>query len=124
MILLRIVPLPGGHWADDPSKKWVAGEATDVKVLDEMRDNTEQTVNAEYTGKVMGSVDGTDDIKMDNTNQVQMNFELGAGKNNMDGSIDFETKSGQEWNSEFSGTTSGKYFQLYYNERKCYNRRC
>jgi len=99
-----------GHWESDPSKKWVAGQTTDVKVLDDMRNNEDTTVKATYNGQVMGTVNGTDDIKMDSTNKVQMNLELGGGKNSMDGSIDFQTQSGQEWETEFTGTTSGNAF--------------
>jgi hypothetical protein len=99
-----------GHWADDPSKKWVAGQATDVQVLDSLR-NSSSTVNAKYSGQVMGTVDGTDNIKMDSANEVKVNFELGGGKNTMDGSMKFDTQTGQEWNSEFGGTTSGSTFQ-------------
>ena len=59
----------------------------------------------------MGTVNNTDNIKMDSTNNVQLNFELGAGKNNLDGSMNFETQSGQEWDSRFSGSTSGVSFE-------------
>ncbi|MEA2049740.1 MAG: FecR domain-containing protein [Campylobacterota bacterium] len=99
-----------GHWADDPSKKWVSGQKTDVKVLNELRDASKSVKNP-YNGQVMGTVNGTDDIKMDSTNQVQIDVELGDGKNSVDGTIVFETKAGQTWNSEFSGTTEGTTFQ-------------
>jgi hypothetical protein len=99
-----------GHWADDPSKKWVAGEQTDVKVLDDMRNNTEKTVSASYNGKVMGTVNGTDDIKMDSTNKLQVNVNLGAGTNSVDSTMQFQTNSGSSWNAQFAGTTSGNSF--------------
>ncbi len=99
-----------GHWADDPSKKWVAGQTTDVQVLDALR-NDSATVSAEYKGQVMGTVNGTDDIKIDSSNEVKVNFELGGGKNTMDGSMKFGTETGQDWSSEFGGTTSGSTFQ-------------
>jgi len=99
-----------GHWVDDPAKKWVAGQVTDVQVLDNMRNDQTKTVNAEYTGQSMGTVNGSDDIKIDGNNEVKINFALGGGKNSMDGTMKFDTKSGQSWNSNFSGTTSGTTF--------------
>jgi len=98
-----------GYWNDDPSSKWVAGETTKVQVLDDLRNST-NTVNATYNGQVMGTVNGTDDIKMDSSNQIQVNFELGGGKNNMDGNIKFQTNGGSNWNANFSGSTSGSNF--------------
>ena len=98
-----------GHWVDDSGKKWVAGQTTDTQTLDNLRDAT-NTVNAEYNGKVMGSVNGDDNIKMDSTNAVNVNFELGGGKNTMDGSMNYETEAGQAWDNTFSGSTSGSTF--------------
>ena len=98
-----------GHWKDNTDKKWVAGKTTDASSLDKLRDDT-KTVNAQYTGKVMGSVNGNDNIKMDSTNAVNVNFELGGGKNNMDGSMNFETQTGKNWDNTFSGSTSGSKF--------------
>ncbi len=99
-----------GHWADDSTKKWVAGQETSVAVIDNMRNET-NIVNASYSGKVMGSVNGNDAIKMDATNAVNVNFALGGGQNSVDGTIGFETQSGQNWNTTFNdGTTSGNKF--------------
>lgn len=98
-----------GHWNNDPSKKWVAGQETDIKIIDDLRTGT-NTVNATYSGKVMGSVNGSDEIKMDQTNSVNINFELGQNKNNMDGDMNFETNSGQNWSAEFEGSVSGNSF--------------
>ena len=100
-----------GNWADDPSKKWVAGTATDVKVLEDMRNSVDKTVEAQYNGQAMGTVNGTDDILIDNNNKVQMNLTLGAGKNSMDGSIGFNTTSGQTWDTTFKGSTTKNTFQ-------------
>ena len=98
-----------GHWVDDPSKKWVAGQLTDTEKLDSLRDGT-NTVNATYSGKVMGSVNGTDNIKMDDTNAVTINTALGGGQNTVNGSINFETETNQAWNTTFTGDTSGNTF--------------
>ncbi len=98
-----------GHWADDPSKKWVAGKKTNVQVLDQLR-NDSSSVNAEYSGQVMGSVNGADDIKIDSNNAVNINFELGGGKNTMDGDMKFNTEEGQAWSSQFGGTTTESNF--------------
>ena len=98
-----------GHWADDTSKKWVAGQLTDISKIDDMR-NADKTLNATYSGKVMGTVNGTDNIKMDSTNAVNMNFALGGGKNTVDGTINFETAAGKSWNTTFNGATSGNTF--------------
>ena len=99
-----------GHWVDDPTKKWVAGKVTDVQVLDKMRNDQTNTVNAAYSGQAMGTVNGSDDIKIDGNNEVKVNFALGGGKNTMDGSMKFGTKAGQSWSSTFSGTTSETTF--------------
>ena len=98
-----------GHWVDDPNKKWVAGQETSVETLDSLRDAT-NTADATYSGKIMGSVNGNDNIKMDNTNQVTVNTTLGGGQNSVDGSVNFETESAQSWNTTFDGTTSGNKF--------------
>ncbi|MEA3383751.1 MAG: FecR domain-containing protein [Campylobacterota bacterium] len=98
-----------GYWATDSSKKWVAGQTTQVQVLDSLRDDS-ATVDATYKGQVMGTVNGTDDIKIDTNNEVNMNFKLGGGENKMDGDIKFDTQAGQAWNSSFDGTTSGNTF--------------
>jgi len=98
-----------GHWDSDPTKKWVGGQTTNVQVLDNLRNST-TTVNATYNGKVMGTVNGTDNINMDSTNSVQVNFALGAGRNSMDGNIKFTTVNGQSWNADFTGSTSGSTF--------------
>jgi len=98
-----------GHWVDDPNKKWVAGQLTSVETLDSLRDAT-NTVHATYSGKVMGSVNGTDNIKMDDTNVVTINTALGGGQNAVDGSINFETETSQVWNTTFEGDTSGNTF--------------
>jgi hypothetical protein len=58
----------------------------------------------------MGSVNGTDDIKMDGTNSINMNFELGQNANSMDGDMNFQTKTGQDWNTQFTGSVSGNTF--------------
>ena len=100
-----------GNWADDPSKKWVAGTATDVKVLEDMRNSVDKTIQAQYNGQVMGTVNGTDDIKIDSNNKVVMNLNLGAGQNSMDGSIGFNTASGQTWDTTFKGSTTENTFQ-------------
>ncbi len=100
-----------GHWADDPSTKWVAGKQTDAKVLEDMQNDQSKTVNASYSGKVMGSVNGSDDIKMDSTNEVNMNFKLGQNQNTMTGDMKFETQSSQSWNTTFSGSASGNSFE-------------
>ncbi len=100
-----------GHWADDPNTKWVAGQQTDAKVLEDMQNDQSKTVNASYSGKVMGSVNGNDNIKMDNTNEVNMNFKLGQNQNTMTGDMKFETQTNQSWNSTFSGSASGNSFE-------------
>ncbi len=48
---------------------------------------------------------------MDSTNAVTTNFHLGGGQNSMDGTVDFETESGQNWNTTFSdgSTTENKF---------------
>lgn len=98
-----------GYWNSDANKKWVAGQETDVKVIDELRADT-NSVHATYSGKVMGTVNGSDDIKMDKTNSVNMNFELGQNSNSMNGGMNFETKTGQNWNTQFEGSVSGNTF--------------
>ncbi len=98
-----------GHWADNPTKKWIVGDKTSENTINSLRQN-EQVINANYQGNVMGTVNSDDAIKLDNANDVNINFELGAGKNNMDGTIKFDTESGQNWDSSFSGTTSGSTF--------------
>ncbi|MEA3554904.1 MAG: FecR domain-containing protein [Campylobacterota bacterium] len=98
-----------GHWVDDPNKKWVAGQSTSAETLDSLRDAS-NTVNATYSGKVMGSVNGNDNIKMDSTNDVTINTALGGGQNSVDGSINFETETNQAWNTTFEGRTSGNTF--------------
>lgn len=98
-----------GHWDSDPTKKFVVGTQTDVQILDDIR-NATTTTSASYNGQVTGTVNGSDAIKVDSTNQVQVNFELGGGQNTMDGSIGFKTQSGQTWDSSFSGSTSGNSF--------------
>ena len=99
-----------GHWVEDTTKKWVAGKVSDVKVLDDMRNNPTQTTEVEYTGQSMGTVNETDNIKINGSNEVKINFELGGGKNIADGSIKFDTESGQSWNTNFEGTTSETTF--------------
>ncbi|MEA3513543.1 MAG: FecR domain-containing protein [Campylobacterota bacterium] len=94
-----------GYWEDSPSSYTVRGELTKAVVLDELRTAT-STTNSTYNGNVMGIVNGRDPIVMDNTNNVNINFELGSGKNNMSGTIDFNTQNGQTWNSKFDGSTS------------------
>ena len=59
----------------------------------------------------MGSVNGNDDIKVDSSNKVNINFELGNNKNNMDGTIKFQTQNGQVWDSSFNGRTSANKFK-------------
>jgi len=98
-----------GYWADDTNKKWVAGQLTEVSKIDALR-NSDNTINATYSGKVMGSVNGNDNIKMDSTNNVNMDFALGGGKNTVDGTINFETDAGHSWNTTFSGDTTGNTF--------------
>ena len=98
-----------GHWIDDPDKKWVAGQLTSTETLNSLRDAT-NTVNAAYSGKVMGSVNGNDNIKMDSTNAVNINTALGGGQNRVDGSINFETETNKAWNTTFQGDTSGNTF--------------
>ena len=98
-----------GYWADNENKKWVAGQVTDTSVIDNLRNETKVT-NATYTGQVMGNVNENDAIKMDSSNEVKVNFALGAGQNTADGTIKFDTKSGQSWNTSFTGTTSGSTF--------------
>jgi hypothetical protein len=98
-----------GHWDQDTNKKWVAGQMTSVDTLNSLRDAT-NTVNASYNGKVMGNVNGTDNIKMDSTNSVNVNYTLGGGQNSMDGTMKFDTESGQKWNNTFSGTTTENTF--------------
>ncbi len=98
-----------GHWVNDTDKKWVAGQSTSVETIDSLRDGA-QTVNASYSGKVMGSVNGNDNIKMDSTNDVSVDFALGGGQNSVDGKIDFKTESNQAWKTTFTGDTSGNTF--------------
>lgn len=98
-----------GYWNSDISKKWVAGQETDVKVMEELQTST-NTVNAVYQGKVMGTVNGTDDIKMDDSNNINLNFSLGQNKNTMDGSINFQTQSNQQWSTNMQGSVSGNSF--------------
>jgi hypothetical protein len=100
-----------GDVIDDTSSKWVAGQQTSTDVIDKMRNST-TTVSSQYTGKVLGTVNNTDAIKMDDTNKVEMNFALGGGTNTVDGSIGFETDSGQKWNSTIAGSTSGNGFSI------------
>jgi hypothetical protein len=89
-----------GHWQDNPNKKWVVGKATDVKVLDEMRNTTGRTVKASYSGQTMGSVNGSDNILVDGNNKVQFNLTTGDNiDSTIDGSIQFKTASGQTWNT-------------------------
>jgi len=98
-----------GHWADDTDKKWVAGQTTPTSVLENVQ-NSATVTNASYKGKVIGSVNGNDAIKNDAANNVDINFQLGGGKNTMDGNIKFDTQAGQSWDSNFEGTTSGSSF--------------
>ncbi|MDB2405381.1 FecR domain-containing protein [Arcobacteraceae bacterium] len=98
-----------GHWADDTSKKWVAGQATSAQTMDNMR-NATSTVNAEYNGQAMGTTNNGGDIKIDANNQVQINFSLGGGQNSMNGTMKFDTQGGQTWNSTFNGDTTGNTF--------------
>ena len=96
-----------GHWKDETNKKWVAGQSTSVETIDSLRT---QKVNAAYKGKVMGSVNGNDNIKMDSTNKVDINFAFGSNADEVDGKIDFETEANQAWKTTFKGDTSGNTF--------------
>ncbi|MEA3315193.1 MAG: transferrin-binding protein-like solute binding protein, partial [Campylobacterota bacterium] len=98
-----------GHWADNTDKKWVAGQTTPTSVLENVQ-NSATVTNASYKGNVIGSVNGNDAIKNDASNAVDINFQLGGNKNTMDGNIKFDTQSGDSWNSNFEGTTSGSNF--------------
>jgi len=95
-----------GYWDSDPSKKWVGGQATKSSYIDQLR-NSSSTVNANYSGKVMGTTSSGGDIKMDSSNSVKMDFKLGGGQNTMEGSIGFKTTGGQKWDTKFRGTTVG-----------------
>lgn len=103
-----------GHWDDKPNDKWVAGEETSVDTVNSMRDSS-KTVNAAYNGKVMGTVNGNDNIKMDSTNQVNMNFKFGNGTNTLENSsVKFETEAGQKWDATVNKTenaVTGNSFQ-------------
>jgi hypothetical protein len=92
-----------GYWSNDPSKKWVAGSATDVKVLDDLRNSTNTNdAKLQYTGKVMGSTTQGGDILIDQNNKVNINLDLKA--NSMAGSINFKTTGEQIWSSTMEGT--------------------
>ena len=97
-----------GHWENDSDEKWVVGQETSSATLDSYR---QSNVNASYQGKVMGTV-GSDAIKMDSTNSVDLNFNFKASAaDTMSGNIDFDTASGKEWRADIdSGTVTGTTF--------------
>lgn len=103
-----------GHWNNDPTRKWVAGQATNSEHLDNLRNST-STTNAQYNGNVMGTTNNGGDILMDADNMVKVNFKLGGGQNSFDGEMKFNTAGGQTWdmttssdpNYGFTGTTIG-----------------
>jgi len=103
--------LSWGKWNNNPT---VVGQKTAVNIINNLRDNT-TTVNSTYNGQVLGNVKlasgATDNIKIDGSNSVQLNFQLGNNLNKMSGNIQFQTQAGANWNANFSGTTSSNNFQ-------------
>ncbi|RLA78280.1 MAG: hypothetical protein DRG78_15525 [Epsilonproteobacteria bacterium] len=101
-------PISWGTWASDLSSMGNPTQ-TNVTVLDNLR-NSSSTINAQYNGQVSGSTNTGGDILVDGDNIVQVNFTLGGGQNDMDGTIKFKTELNQAWDTAFSGTTSGNTF--------------
>ncbi len=107
-----------GYWGDgaggvDHKQVWVSGVKTDVGVLNGLKESGTQTTHT-YSGQSIGNVQrasGTNEaIKVDSDNAVNLNFDLGGGKNNMDGNIKFKTEN-TSWNANFTGGTSGTGFK-------------
>ena len=104
-----------GYWNDSAEttgdKVWIAGTKTAASVIDTQKTNH---TAATYRGKAIGSVNGTDKIKVDGTNAVTLNFDLGGGGNDLvDGSINFDTTSGKEWRGVVgAGTVTGNGFDV------------
>lgn len=91
------------------SHYYVQGTKTLTLYLDNLRNDT-TTTTATYKGSVIGEVTGNDTILENSNNQVNLNFNLGGGKNSFDGYINFDTESGQQWKSNITGDTSGNGF--------------
>ena len=101
-------PMSWGTWSSDLTTLDGA-PITDASVLDNLR-NSSSTVNASYTGQVSGTTSSGGDINLNNNNIVQVDFALGGGKNTVNGTMNFDTQSGQTWAVGFGGTTSGSTF--------------
>ncbi len=105
-----------GNSSTAPQSVWIAGTETNSGIIDSMV-NAGSTQNLTFKGKVMGYVNYTNPILMDDTNQVNMNFNVGGGVNNMNGTMKFKSANSVQFNTTmnvnsvtntgFSGTLGG-----------------
>lgn len=95
-----------GNSSTGPQTTWIAGVETAESVVNAMMTATTQQTLV-FKGKVMGHVD-YNPILMDSSNQLQINFNVGAGSNNMTGNMQFKSASSHQFNLDmnFDSVTS------------------
>lgn len=85
-----------------PLSTWVAGEVTNTSYMDQIMSDTSATQNLEFNGKVLGTIDFTNPILMDNTNKVKINLDIGGGVKNMTGNMQFKSATSNLYNIDLA----------------------